>query len=158
MPNEALTDVAESTLATRRGTFRAVAFRERAGGPEHLALVHGDPQPLPTGLDRAAFRIIQESLTNVVRHARATAATVRIQYGDQALVLQIDDDGHSLTGPPTEGNGIVGMRERATALGGTLTATRTPTGGLRIIATLPLPERSGQADVGRVEVGDPGHA
>ncbi|WP_344113268.1 sensor histidine kinase [Kribbella alba] len=114
-----------------------ISRTSRAGLEVH-AIVHGDPRPLPTGLDRAAFRIIQESLTNVVRHAKATAATVRIQYGEQALVLQVDDDGDSLVGPPKEGNGIIGMRERATALGGTLTASRTPTGGLRITAQLPL--------------------
>ena len=112
--------------------------RTSRAGLEVHAIVHGDPRPLPTGLDRAAFRIIQESLTNVVRHAKATAATVRIQYGEHALVLQVDDDGESLTGPPHEGNGIIGMRERATALGGTLTASRTATGGLRIVAQLPL--------------------
>ena len=114
-----------------------VSRTSRAGLEVHT-IVHGDPHPLPTGLDRAAFRIIQESLTNIVRHAKANAATVRIQYGDEALVLQVDDDGQSLTGPPKEGNGIIGMRERATALGGTLTATRTPAGGLRITAHLPL--------------------
>jgi signal transduction histidine kinase len=114
-----------------------VSRTSRAGLEVHT-IVHGDPQPLPTGLDRAAFRIIQESLTNIVRHAKATAATVRIQYGEQSLVLQVDDDGQSVTGPLKEGNGIIGMRERATALGGTLTATRTPTGSLRITATLPL--------------------
>jgi signal transduction histidine kinase len=114
-----------------------ISRTSRAGLEVH-AIVHGDPRPLPIGLDRAAFRIIQESLTNVVRHAKATAATVRIQYGEQALVLQVDDDGDSLVGPPKEGNGIIGMRERATALGGTLTASRTPTGGLRITAQLPL--------------------
>ncbi|WP_232828150.1 sensor histidine kinase [Kribbella monticola] len=112
--------------------------RTSMAGLEVHSMIHGVPRPLPTGLDRAAFRIIQESLTNVVRHAKATSATVRIQYGDSALVLQVDDDGHSLTGPPKEGNGIIGMRERATALGGTLTATRTPAGGLRIVAQLPL--------------------
>jgi signal transduction histidine kinase len=114
-----------------------VSRTARAGLEVHK-LIHGDPRPLPSGLDRAAFRIIQESLTNVVRHAKATSSTVRIQYGEQALVLQIDDNGDSLTAPPKEGNGISGMRERATALGGTLTANRTPTGGLRITATLPL--------------------
>ncbi|GAA3581593.1 sensor histidine kinase [Kribbella ginsengisoli] len=112
--------------------------RTSMAGLEVHAIVHGDPRPLPTSLDRAAFRIIQESLTNVVRHAKATAATVRIQYGEETLVLQVDDDGSALTGPPREGNGIVGMRERATALGGTLTASRTPTGGLRIVANLPI--------------------
>jgi signal transduction histidine kinase len=114
-----------------------VSRTSRAGLDVHT-IVHGDPHPLPTRLDRAAFRIIQESLTNIVRHAKANSATVRIQYGDQALVLQVDDDGQSLTGPPKEGNGIIGMRERATALGGTLTATRTPAGSLRITAHLPL--------------------
>ena len=114
-----------------------VSRTSRAGLEVHT-VIRGEPQPLSTGLDRAAFRIIQESLTNIVRHAKATAATVRIQYGDQSLVLQVDDDGQSLAGPPNEGNGIIGMRERATALGGTLTATRTPAGGLRIVAILPL--------------------
>jgi signal transduction histidine kinase len=114
-----------------------VSRTARAGLEVHK-VIHGDPRPLPAGLDRAAFRIIQESLTNVVRHAKATSATVRIQYGEQALVLQIDDNGQSLTAPPREGNGISGMRERATALGGTLTADRTSAGGLHIVATLPL--------------------
>jgi signal transduction histidine kinase len=112
--------------------------RTSGAGLEVHAVVHGEPQPLPTSLDRAAFRIIQESLTNIVRHAQATTATVRIQYGDENLVLQVDDNGQTLAGPPREGNGIIGMRERATALGGTLTATRTPTGALRITAYLPL--------------------
>jgi signal transduction histidine kinase len=112
--------------------------RTSMAGLEVHSIVHGEPRPLPTGLDRAAFRIIQESLTNVVRHAKATTATVRIQYGEETLVLQVDDNGASLTGPPTEGNGISGMRERATALGGTLTTARTPGGSLRITARLPL--------------------
>jgi signal transduction histidine kinase len=112
--------------------------RTSGAGLEVHAVVHGDPQPLPTSLDRAAFRIIQESLTNIVRHAQATTATVRIQYGEENLVLQVDDNGQTLSGPPKEGNGIIGMRERATALGGTLTAARTPTGALRITAYLPL--------------------
>lgn len=112
--------------------------RTAQAGLEVHTDIHGDPRPLPTGLDRAAFRIIQESLTNIVRHAQATEATIRIQYGEDALLLQIDDNGQTLTGPPTAGNGMVGMRERATALGGTLTTSRTPTGSLRIIASLPL--------------------
>jgi signal transduction histidine kinase len=112
--------------------------RTSMAGLEVHAIIRGEPRPLPTGLDRAAFRIIQESLTNVVRHAKATAATVRIQYGEESLLVQVEDDGTGLTGPPREGNGIVGMRERATALGGTLTTTRTPTGSFRVTATLPI--------------------
>ncbi len=114
-----------------------VSRTSRAGLEVHK-IVEGNPRPLPAGLDRAAFRIIQESLTNVVRHANASSATVRIRYGEESLILQIDDDGQCLAGTPNEGNGISGMRERATALGGTLTTARTPTGGLRITATLPL--------------------
>lgn len=129
--------------------------RTAMAGLEVHTDVHGVPQPLPTGLDRAAFRIIQESLTNVVRHAKATTATVRIQYGTETLTLQVDDNGQSLTAPPVEGNGIVGMRERATALGGTLAATRTPNGGLRVVAVLPL---AGEADLGRVQISDAGRA
>jgi signal transduction histidine kinase len=114
-----------------------VSRTSRAGLEVHK-IVEGNPRPLPAGLDRAAFRIIQESLTNVVRHANASSATVRIRYGEESLILQIDDDGQCLAGTPNEGNGISGMRERAAALGGTLTTARTPTGGLRITATLPL--------------------
>src|SRR3954454_19361761 len=114
-----------------------VSRTSRAGLEVHK-IVEGNPRPLPDGLDRAAFRIIQESLTNVVRHANASSATVRIRYGEESLILQIDDDGQCLAGTPNEGNGISGMRERASALGGTLTTARTPTGGLRITATLPL--------------------
>ncbi|WP_405059773.1 sensor histidine kinase [Kribbella sp. NBC_01505] len=112
--------------------------RTSMAGLEVHTVIHGEKPPLPTGLDRAAFRIIQESLTNVVRHAKATTATVRIQYGEESIVIQVDDNGQSLAGTPTDGNGIVGMRERATALGGTLATTRTPVGGLRVVATLPL--------------------
>jgi signal transduction histidine kinase len=112
--------------------------RTSMAGLEVHAVVHGEPRALPTGLDRAAFRIIQESLTNVVRHASASSATVRIQYGEESLVVQVDDDGTSLVAAPVEGNGIVGMRERATSLGGTLTTTRTPAGSLRITADLPF--------------------
>lgn len=112
--------------------------RTSRAGLEVHAVLHGEHRPLPTGLDRAAFRIIQESLTNVVRHAKATTATIRVQYGEDDLTVQVDDDGTSLTAAPHEGNGIIGMRERATALGGTLTTTLTPAGGLRITARLPL--------------------
>jgi signal transduction histidine kinase len=112
--------------------------RTSQAGLEVQAVIEGDPRPLPPGLDRAAYRIIQESLTNVVRHANASKATVRIQYGENALMLEIDDNGERLDGPPQEGNGIVGMRERATALGGDLVTTTTPTGALRVTAHLPL--------------------
>ncbi len=76
---------------------------------------------LPFGVDQAAFRIVQEALTNVTRHAGTDTATVRVRYGEHDLTVQVDDDGRGRDdGPPLPGSGIAGMRERATALGGEL--------------------------------------
>lgn len=114
-----------------------------AGLPVHTT-VQGEPRTLPLELDRAAYRIVQEGLTNVRRHAGAgAAATVMIEYRQEELVVQVEDDG-GRAGPvtasaPAEGNGISGMRERATALGGGLTAQPLPEGGFRVRARLPLP-------------------
>jgi signal transduction histidine kinase len=102
---------------------------------------HGDPVALPAGLDLAAFRIVQEALTNVVRHATgATYAAVRIDYDADALTVQIDDDGR---GAPTVdgssgGSGIAGMRERARVLAGVLEAGPRPGGGFRVRARFPI--------------------
>ena len=95
--------------------------------------------PRPWMRPRSAF--LQESLTNVVRHAAATAATVRIRYGDDDLTIQIDDDGEgAAVGPPSTdgGSGIAGMRERVTALGGQLDAGSLPGRGFRVRAQLPV--------------------
>jgi signal transduction histidine kinase len=101
--------------------------------------VSGRVRPLPPGVDRAAFRIAQEALTNVARHAGGASATVLIDYGDDALTLQIDDDGPG--GAPSSdgsGRGLTGMRERAAALGGRLDAGSRAGGGFRVRAWLPL--------------------
>ena len=104
---------------------------------------------MPAAVDRAAYRIVQEALTNVRRHAGPDAAghrRARLRRR-RAADLRVDDDG-----PPTVrtgrrsddgGNGIPGMRERAAALGGTLTAGPRPEGGFRVDAILPLTVRSG---------------
>ena len=109
-----------------------------AAGVAVSLTVHGEQRPLPASLDLAAFRIVQESLTNVVRHARAGAARVTLTYGEDELALQIDDDGSGGDAPPGAGNGIVGMRERALAVGGELDAGTGPGGGFRVRARLPL--------------------
>jgi signal transduction histidine kinase len=99
--------------------------------------IEGEPRPLPAAVDLAAYRVAQEALTNVARHASTTAATVRVSYRSDDLVLEVDDDGR----PPTvvvPGNGITGMRERATALGGTLSAAPRAGGGFRVRAWFPL--------------------
>ena len=95
---------------------------------------------LPFGIDQAAFRIVQEALTNVTRHAGTDTATVRIRYGQHDLTVQVDDDGQGRNDglPPPGGSGIAGMRERAAALGGELHAGPRPGGGFRVTATLPL--------------------
>jgi signal transduction histidine kinase len=110
--------------------------RTRAAGL--TVTVDGAPRPLPPEVDLAAYRIIQEALTNVTRHASASSVHVRITYGDKDMSVQVNDDGRG--GDPIAGNGIRGMTERAQALGGTLTVTATAT-GTRVAALLPVGER-----------------
>jgi signal transduction histidine kinase len=90
----------------------------------------------------SAFRIVQEALTNVVRHAGATAATVQLQRQSDAILVQVTDDGRGPASAVVEGHGITGMRERAAALGGTFEAGFLPGGGFRASAWLPLVGRS----------------
>ena len=98
------------------------------------------PAPLPVDVDLAAYRIIQEALTNTARHSGGAKATVRVGYGDGALVVEVDDDG--VRRPPGRaggsGHGIAGMTERARALGGTLQAGPRPGGGFGVRAWLPV--------------------
>jgi signal transduction histidine kinase len=102
---------------------------------------------LPSGVDAAGYRIVQEALTNVVRHASASIVAVWISTEDSALVIEVDDDGNGRTwnqpggGAGRSGSGIRGMRERAAALGGELTAGRRPGGGWQVRGHLPLGAR-----------------
>ncbi|MFF1408884.1 sensor histidine kinase [Streptomyces sp. NPDC058289] len=99
----------------------------------------GDARALAPGADLAAFRILQEALTNVVRHSGSRTARVRLSWQPRVLELRVDDDGPATGGPSGgSGNGLVGMRERAAALGGTIEAGPRPDGGFRVIARLPL--------------------
>jgi signal transduction histidine kinase len=100
------------------------------------------PQPgdeIPEIVSTAAYRIVQESLTNVARHAgTGTSASVRATLEPDRLELEIVDDGAGVGDPPREGGGLQGMRERAAALAGTFSAGRGPNGGFRVWASLPL--------------------
>ncbi|MFJ6393895.1 sensor histidine kinase [Streptomyces sp. NPDC091972] len=99
----------------------------------------GRRRTLPASTDLAAFRIVQEALTNVVRHSASRTARVVVDYGPDALRLRIDDDGPAVPGAMTgDGNGLVGMRERAAGLGGSVEAGLRDDGGFRVIANLPL--------------------
>jgi signal transduction histidine kinase len=110
-----------------------------AGVPTRVFL-RGRPRPLPIEVDRAAYRIVQESLTNVLRHAQRASARVVVSYARHWLLIAIDDDGRPRPGRCDEGtgNGIRGMRERAERLGGELHASTGPDGGYRVWARLPL--------------------
>ncbi|TNH27220.1 sensor histidine kinase [Micromonospora orduensis] len=95
-----------------------------------------ETRPLPPEVDLAVYRIVQEALTNVARHASASAAVVRVRPEGDDVLVEVDDDGTGSPGPP--GNGIIGMGERARSLGGSLTARPGPDGGFRVRARLPL--------------------
>ncbi|MFD5329320.1 histidine kinase [Streptomyces sp. NPDC127092] len=101
--------------------------------------IRGRSRRLPPGAELAAFRIVQEALTNVVRHSGSRAATVVLDYGSGVLDLRIDDEGPATGGDAGgSGNGLAGMRERAAALGGTIEAGARPDGGFRVRAHLPV--------------------
>src|SRR5579862_6395828 len=113
----------------------------RAAGLNVDVEVAGTAPPLPAGVHLAAYRIIQESLTNVARHAGRARVTVRVTYDDADMRLEIDDDGKAPAGGATAigtGSGITGMRERAAALGGELSAGFRRGGGFRVSARLPV--------------------
>ncbi|MBE2320438.1 sensor histidine kinase [Solirubrobacter sp. CPCC 204708] len=119
----------------------AVANQLRAAGVEvtvDVDTVGG----VPTPVGAASYRIVQEALTNVLRHARATHASVVVRADDELLTIAVVDDGVGGGGPGGAGAGVRGMRERATALGGTLEAGRIPGGGWRVAATLPLSSKT----------------
>jgi signal transduction histidine kinase len=97
----------------------------------------GEPVPLPPGLDLTAYRLVQEALTNTLRHAGATRVAVCVRYGADALLLTVRDDGHGPNGSPP-GTGLLGMRERVAVYGGTLTAGAADGGGFELRAELPL--------------------
>ena len=113
--------------------------RVRSTGLDATLTVEGQRTGVPAAVDRTAYRIVQESLTNVTRHAAATTASVRIGYRPDAVVIQVDDDGTARPGTAlVPGVGLLGMRERVTALGGRLRAEARSEGGFRVHAELPV--------------------
>ena len=126
--------------------------RTRGAGVRLTLEVSGQGRPAPAGVDLSAFRIIQEALTNVVKHAGTGAAcAVSLTYTDADLVIRVTDDGGRAAAPGLAGarladmggggtgHGIIGMRERVNLCGGTFTAAPRPEGGFQVTATLPLP-------------------
>jgi signal transduction histidine kinase len=112
----------------------------RAAGMHVDFAVEGAPRDLEPALDRSAFRIAQEAITNSMRHAGGVGTALTVRYGDDALEVLVDDDGPGPEPGWTPGHGLAGMRERATLFGGTLDAGPRERGGYRVRATLPYRE------------------
>ncbi|MGB7981146.1 MAG: sensor histidine kinase [Candidatus Nanopelagicales bacterium] len=107
--------------------------------------VHGVPRQVPAALDLTAYRVAQEALTNVVRHAGTAQADVTIRYEDRRVTVQVDDNGRGTADLPSTpgGHGQLGMRERVAVWGGTLHTGARPEGGYRVLATLPYDTQEG---------------
>jgi signal transduction histidine kinase len=121
------------------GSLRSLVEQMHTAGLPVQLRIEGEPVHLPAGIDLSAYRIVQEALTNVVKHAGDAAAEVVIRYGPRGLELSIVDDGHgratSLNGA---GHGLIGMRERVALYGGTLEAGTQDGGGYAVRARLPF--------------------
>ena len=120
----------------------------RAAGVQPQLTVHGSARPLPAAVDLAAYRIIQEALTNVLRHAHARTVQLDLRYEPSQVVIRVLDDGSAASPGQTGGNGqdghgISGMRERALALSGQFAAGPHPDGGFQVRCALPTPDQGG---------------
>jgi signal transduction histidine kinase len=110
----------------------------RATGLLVTSATRGVPRDLPPGLELAAYRVVQEALTNTRKHAGATAATITLAYEPDALCVEIIDDGGNAPNAAGGGHGLVGMRERVALYGGSLTAERCGSRGFRVAARFPI--------------------
>ncbi len=137
-------DTAIPSLAPQPGLDEVAELVEQvreAGLPVEL-VVQGEPRPLPAGVDLSAYRIVQEALTNTVKHAGPTHARVLVRYGEHDLTLEVVDDGRAAAAPAGDGqaggHGLVGMRERVGMLGGQLRVGPRPEGGFAVTVRLPV--------------------
>jgi signal transduction histidine kinase len=122
------------------GQVEELVGMAREAGLDVKLEVASPARELPSATDQAAYRILQESITNAIRHAGPARVTVSLTYGPDDLELRVADDGRGPLATGAEsGRGIVGMRERAALLGGELTAGPRPGGGFQVQASLPLP-------------------
>jgi signal transduction histidine kinase len=124
------------------GELPALAGRLRAVGLEVSLSVDGDHAALPPGVNVSAYRIVQEALTNVLKHAGPARAQVTVGCADSAVTIEVNDDGSGSPAPPvlTGGQGLAGMRERVALFGGDLRAGPRPGGGFAVCARLPTGE------------------
>ena len=132
-------DERQIRLAPQPGTadIGSLVEQVRAAGLPVDVVVEGQPRTLAPGVDLAAYRVVQEALTNALKHARAASAEVSIRYGRDALELSVVNDGH-VARNGRDGHGLVGMRERVALYGGEFEAGPRSEGGYAVRATLPL--------------------
>lgn len=140
------TDDEGATLAPQPGLEQLDELLDtmRGTGLPVEALVEGTPRTLPPGVDLTAYRVVQEGLTNALKHAGEAHARVLLRYGPEALEVEIADDGR---GPPPDGahppgHGLIGMRERVALFGGSLETGARPGGGFVVQARIPIVEAS----------------
>ena len=112
--------------------------RIRSSGLDVALQVEGKPQPLPVALELSAYRIIQEALTNTLKHAHASHVDVTLRYCARALDVEVRDNGRGNSNAHRGGSGLIGMRERVAAFGGSLAAGPSTTGGFAVAARFPL--------------------
>ncbi|MER7441047.1 sensor histidine kinase [Micromonospora avicenniae] len=134
---------AERAPAPGLGQVPALRDRLAGAGLPVTVRIDGEPAALPVAVDLAAYRVVQESLTNVLRHAGPATAAVRIRYAPTEVEVEVTDTGRGVAeaGRATTGSGLAGMRERVTVLGGSFAAGPAAGGGFRVHARLPLEER-----------------
>jgi len=110
----------------------------REAGLQATLKVTGEKRELPEALDLSAYRIVQEAITNALKHANASRIEVTVDYAPDALALTISDNGTGATNEPSTGHGLIGMRERVELFGGDLTTGSSSLGGFNVRATLPV--------------------
>ncbi len=148
-------DAGDAALTPQPGVARIPALLARVcdtGMPVELSVVApaGTPRALPPGVDLAAYRVVQEALTNVLKHAGQARTTVRLEYRPRDLLITVSDDGRppdsglvAGAGPGSGGRGLIGLRERIAVYGGELDAGPRPGGGWRLAARIPLEPAAG---------------
>jgi signal transduction histidine kinase len=126
------------------GDLPALVDQVRSTGLPVELTVDGQPEEIPVGVDLSAYRVVQEGLTNVIKHAGRANAVVHVRYEPGTVVVEVSDDGRGAAADRHEngGHGLVGMRERVAVWGGTLDAGPAPGGGYRVLAHLPYGDAS----------------
>ena len=120
---------------------KLVARAEETGLPVDLQ-IEGEPVPLPAGIDLTAYRVVQEGLTNAIKHASARHAAVRVRYDPGHIEIEVSDDGRGARGADSTskdgGHGLIGIRERVSIFGGEFESGARPGGGFRLLARIPV--------------------